>query len=298
VASAVISPAEALVRFNAARACLGSLSVVGIAGPGDALANWPQVEETFRLIRSQDPLVSFCLSTNGLLLPRFVESLERAGVSHVTVTVNTVDPAIGAQIYGRVVLDGKAYKGEEAAGLLLDGQLNGIRLLTERGICVKVNTVLIAGINDAHVEEVARTASMLGASCQNITAMIAVPGAAFQERAPVTAAALSQARDECRAHLRQIYHCRQCRSDAVGLLGNDISPLIEQICQDMRHNKEAHGKDDKSDGNGNGAEGSRNYGKSDMSGDGAEGSRNYGRSGGNGNDAEDSHHYDKEALVR
>ena len=48
------------------------------------------------------------------------------------------------------------YRGIDAARIILESQLEGIRRLKEKGIIVKVNTVVIPGINDGHVAEVAR----------------------------------------------------------------------------------------------------------------------------------------------
>jgi hypothetical protein len=63
------------------------LSVIGIAGPGDPLAN----EETFRtleLVGKEFPELTLCLSTNGLRLPENVDRLKRLGVKFITVTMN------------------------------------------------------------------------------------------------------------------------------------------------------------------------------------------------------------------
>lgn len=231
VSSTVLDPEEALVRFKVTRSHVDNLKVVGIAGPGDALANWTNVKKTFSLIRAEDPRVTFCLSTNGLLLPRYADEIARVGVSHATVTINAVDPTIGARIYDHVVLDGVAYTGEAAARTLLENQIRGIELLVSHRICIKVNTVLIPGINDAHVEDIARLAARLGATCQNVTPLIPVPGSKFEDIPAAAPAMVDQARAVCAPHLRQIYHCRQCRADAIGLLGSDISQTIDRLCR-------------------------------------------------------------------
>ena len=70
-----------------------AVSVVGVAGPGDSLAN----EETFeffeKLAKEQPDLIK-CMSTNGLLLPKYADRLAELGVNSVTVTINAVDPEI------------------------------------------------------------------------------------------------------------------------------------------------------------------------------------------------------------
>ena len=77
-------------------------------------------------------------------------------MTHVTITVNAVDPEIGQKIVAWV-RDGKViYRGLKGAELLLQRQLESIRGLKARGIVVKVNLIVIPGVNDQHVEEVAQ----------------------------------------------------------------------------------------------------------------------------------------------
>ncbi|MFZ5592639.1 MAG: radical SAM protein, partial [Bacillota bacterium] len=163
VTSGVLSPAGALERFLLLRGRLENLSVVGIAGPGDALANWESTRQTIELIKMHAPELIFCLSTNGLLLPDYAASLTGLGVDHVTVTVNCLDPAIGEKIYRYVHYRGKRYTGREGAALLIANQLAGIAELSGRGVVVKVNIVLIKGINEGHIPEVVRKMRDLGA---------------------------------------------------------------------------------------------------------------------------------------
>lgn len=229
VTSKVLDPDQALARFSAARERIDNLAVVGIAGPGDALANWPAVRRTLELIRAHDTQVAFCLSTNGLMLPAYADQLVAAGVSHVTVTMNTVDPRIGAQMYRQVVYEGRALSGVQGASVLLENQMAGIERLAFQGVRVKVNTVLVRGVNEGCIEDVAHLAARLGADCQNITGMIPVPGSVFQDVQPVDAAALADTRTQCGQSIRQILHCRQCRADAVGKLGQDLAALLETL---------------------------------------------------------------------
>ncbi|GAL13621.1 nitrogenase FeMo-cofactor synthesis FeS core scaffold and assembly protein NifB [Vibrio astriarenae] len=76
-----------------------NLSVVGIAGPGDALANPKVTLETLKLIREDDPSVKLCISTNGLELAQYAPQLAALGVDHLTITINTIDEKIASKIY-------------------------------------------------------------------------------------------------------------------------------------------------------------------------------------------------------
>ena len=242
VTSKVLNPDQALDRYLLARDRLGNLTVVGIAGPGDALANWDATCETLTRIRQADPYVTFCLSTNGLQLPRYAEALAKLGVTHLTVTLNAVDAQVGARMYKFVAWEGKTLTGLAAAQRLLANQLEGIRLAVAAGMVVKVNTVLVKGINVDHAVEVARVAAGLGVSYQNITCMIPVPGAAFQDIEPVDEKTHAEVRKQCSEYLPQIYHCRQCRADAVGKLGEDLSALFDKLAAEKAAQVAAAGR--------------------------------------------------------
>lgn len=232
VTSAVLDPRQALLYLKGVAARMESLTVVGIAGPGDPLANTEETFATMRAIRGQFPEMLFCLSTNGLALPANAEEIAEIGVSHVTVTVNAVDPAIGAKIYAWV-RDGKViHRGEEGAKLLLSRQLEGIKRLKELGVIVKVNTILIPGVNDSHVEEVAKAVSALGADLMNVMAMAPNAGTPFGSLPEPGPELMNPARKSAEAYLPQMRHCQRCRADAVGLLGCDKSGEFAQLLSD------------------------------------------------------------------
>jgi nitrogenase cofactor biosynthesis protein NifB len=227
VASKILSPDEALQRYKNLKESMPNLTVAGIAGPGDALANFENTSETLRLIRGYDRDVTFCIATNGLLLPQYVSRLQELGVSHVTVTVNAVDPAIGAKIYHHVNYMGKTYSGEQGAAILLANQLAGIKMLCVVGMTCKVNCVVLKGVNDDHVFEVTKTAAQLGAFMTNIMPHIPVKGSVFEGLERVTNKEIEAIREKCGAHIKQMTNCHQCRSDAVGTLDEDISIEFE-----------------------------------------------------------------------
>ena len=223
VTTAVLTPAQAFDHFMKVKHDMPNLTVVGIAGPGDTLANPEETFRTLEMIRKEDPNITFCMSTNGLALPEYVEDMKRVGVSHATVTINAVDPAIGAQIYKFAMYRGKKYTGETAAALLLANQMAGLRALSQAGIVSKVNTVLLKGINDGHIPQVVETARELGAVMTNIMQLIPVKGSVFENMPLVSNKELMDMRRSCEPTLKQMYHCKQCRADAVGLLGDDKS---------------------------------------------------------------------------
>ncbi|MDR2051873.1 MAG: nitrogenase cofactor biosynthesis protein NifB [Treponema sp.] len=223
VTAQLLTPEEALGRFLEARQRLGKIDVAGIAGPGDALAEFDRVRQTFTLIRKADRGVVFCLSTNGLLLPRYAADIAALGVSHVTVTVNAASPREGKRIYRYVRYGGKIYTGAEGAGILLENQYEGISRLRDLGIVIKVNIVMLRDINDTFIPGIVAKVKEAGADMTNIMQLIPVPGTIFEHIPMVSNAELTETRRQCEALLPQMYHCRQCRSDAVGTLEEDIS---------------------------------------------------------------------------
>lgn len=224
VTSEIISPIEALHRYQYYKQQLGNLSVVGIAGPGDALADWGESSQTIRLIREFDPEVLICLSTNGLKLPKLAASIREMGVSHVTVTVNTINPLTGAKIYRYVNYEGQRYTGTEGASLLLKNQLAGIEIITQQGMMVKVNTVMIPGVNDHEIPDVVRRMKGLNVFVTNIMPLIPVKGSVFENLPATNQHDLTMMRLDCKTEMRQMFHCQQCRADAVGLLKNHTCP--------------------------------------------------------------------------
>lgn len=224
VTSKLLMPQQAALLVDKALEICPEITVVGIAGPGDTLAT-PHALETFRLVNLRHPELIKCLSTNGLLLERYAQDLWDVGVRTVTVTVNAVDPEILQYICSHVALDGRLYTGLDAARILIDAQMRGIRKIAGLGAIVKVNVVLIPGINDSHISEIARTASGLGAAIINIIPLI--PQHEMADMKAPTCAELNEARRAAEEYLPVFRHCQHCRADACGIPGRgDLSHLL------------------------------------------------------------------------
>jgi nitrogen fixation protein NifB len=227
VVSEKLTPEQAAKKVLAVASTIPQMTVLGIAGPGDPLANPEKTFKTFELIAKTAPDIKLCLSTNGLMLPDHVDTIKRFNVDHVTITINMTDPEIGAKIYPWVYYRNKRYTGVEGARILSERQLQGLEMLTARGILCKVNSVMIPGVNDKHLVEVNRAVKSRGAFLHNIMPLISAPehGTVFGltgQRGP-SAQELKVLQDSCEGEMNMMRHCRQCRADAVGLLGEDRS---------------------------------------------------------------------------
>jgi nitrogen fixation protein NifB len=188
--------------------------VVGVAGPGDPLAN----EETFEALgalHNQYPHILKCISTNGLLLQEKLPQILAAGISALTVTVNAPDSAVGKYIYSWVHHHGTVYRGQEAAEVLVSSQLRGIEMALDAGLSLKVNTVLIPGVNDTHLVRLALLLRELGVRLMNIMPLI--PSGKMKDYRAPTCDELRRTRQACEVVIPQFYRCEQCRADVVYL---------------------------------------------------------------------------------
>ncbi|MGM9677375.1 MAG: radical SAM protein [Butyricicoccus sp.] len=229
VTSQLLAPEQAAALVDRALELCPEITVAGIAGPGDTLATHHAID-TFKLIQETHPELINCLSTNGLLLEQYAEELIEAGVGTITVTVNAVDPEILQYICLWIVKDGIQYKGKEGASILIEAQKRGIAKISKLGALVKINMVLIPGINDKHVEEVAKTVSELGANFINIIPLI--PQYKLSHLHEPTCAELHAARQVAEKYLPVFRHCQRCRADACGIPGKlDVADQLYKYRQ-------------------------------------------------------------------
>lgn len=273
VASSVLTPRQALAKAGDFLAQWGSSAVVGIAGPGDPLAN-QEAFDTLSLIRAVYSHARLCLCTNGLSLPGAVPTLHALDVQHLSITINSVDPEVTAEIHPRVRLDdtsvlpaGKyrergartARGGDDprsvgqtgrsratllhglAAGrLLIERQLAGLKEAVSRGLHVKVNTVVIPGVNEAGVEDVARRVADLGAGLINIMPLI--PRGQLSDQAAPSPCAIKSLRERCARYLPVFDKCKQCRADAEGIPAKSPAlPRGDEVSMDRRRFLKASG---------------------------------------------------------
>jgi nitrogen fixation protein NifB len=242
VASTVLSPFEAARYFDLALERNSDIAVAGIAGPGDPFANPEETLATLELIRERHPEKLLCVATNGLALPDKIGRIGRLDLSHVTVTVNAVAPEIGARIYAWVRFGPKVYRGCEGAEILLHRQTEAVRLLKTLGVTVKINTVIIPGVNDRHVEEIACRMASLGADIQNCIPVMPVKGTPFEHIEALSSGDLGTLREAAGKYLPQMSHCSRCRADAYGLLGCHNQEEVEELLERVRAIKPSPGR--------------------------------------------------------
>lgn len=235
VTSAVLSPAQAMVYLDEVFAKKGNISVVGIAGPGDPFANPRETLETLSLVREKYPKVMLCVATNGLNLYPYIHELKQLNVSHVTVTVNAVDPAIGANIYSWMRAGKRVVRSESGATVLLERQLEAIKALKAEDMIVKINSIILPGINEDHIEEVARRMSGLGVDLFNAMPYAPNAGSECENLPEPEKTSVETIRAAAAVHVKQMRHCTRCRADAVGLLGEPHDPEFMKTLMACKH---------------------------------------------------------------
>jgi len=225
ITSKVLTPEQAIERVRLVQRHMAKqdggpqLKVVGIAGPGDPLAN-PKTFETFELVRKTFPDMTLCLSTNGLRLPENIQKIVDLGIHSLTVTINALTPETGAKVYEWIRYDHMKLAGVEGAAFLLEKQLEGVRLAAKAGLMVKVNHVYIPGVNDHETLDLAIKVRELGADMMNI--MPIIPVGKFEGIERPSDLTMEMVRNQAELILSQARHCKQCRADAAGLIGQDI----------------------------------------------------------------------------
>lgn len=95
------------------------------------------VVEICRRIGAMPEIQELCITTNGVLLPKYADDLRKAGVNRLNISLDTLDP----EKFERITRLGK-----------LEDTLGGIDAAFKAGFDnIKINTVLIGGVNDGEI---------------------------------------------------------------------------------------------------------------------------------------------------
>jgi nitrogen fixation protein NifB len=216
VSSFILRPEQVVRYVGDALAKCQDLTVVGVAGPGDSLVG-DNLFRSFRYVSKAYPRLLKCISTNGLLLYERAEELIDIGIDTLTVTVNALNPDILQHIVPAIHYRGERLTGTDAAKLLIENQLRGIEKLAKAGTTIKINTVLVPGVNDKHIPEVAEAVAKIGANIYNIIPLI--PQNLLADREAPSCELIDAVRTEAEKHINVFRHCQHCRADAVGIPG-------------------------------------------------------------------------------
>ncbi len=213
-----MTPEEALATLTEEMERSENLHIVAISGPGEPLFN-KETFVTLQKARELYPNIRMCLSTNGLLLSNSVSHLIAVGVDTVSVSMSAIRPETVRKLYSWAMVENKMVRGPELGHLIPEFQLAGIQAATENGINVKVNTVLIPSLNLQEIPNLSREIKKAGATLQNIIPLI--PRGTMSDFPAPTRKVLNKMRESTERIIPQFNHCKQCRSDVVGIPGCD-----------------------------------------------------------------------------
>ena len=216
--SKVMSPEDAVARTKIEVEKNPFLKIVAVSGPGEPFAN-PETYETLEMIRKEFRDIEICLSTNGTLLMDNVDWLKKQKVKTVTVSMSTANVNTASKIYEWARFGDVHLRNEEMGSRIIMSQLEGISKASREGIHVKVNSILIPEINMQDIIPLAQDISRAGAALHNIVPL--VPNDKLSSCRPPTPTELKEIRTQASAFMQQFVHCKQCRSDVVGIPGHD-----------------------------------------------------------------------------
>jgi cyclic pyranopterin phosphate synthase len=138
-------PHEEILRYEEietiVRAAAGmGISKVRLTG-GEPLVR-PGVVDLVRMLARIPGVDDLAMTTNGILLPRYAEDLAEAGLQRVNVSLDTLRP----ERFQRITRLGR-----------IEDALAGMEAAQEAGLDpIKINTVVIRGMNDDEVVDFAR----------------------------------------------------------------------------------------------------------------------------------------------
>ena len=237
VTSSILTPKQALAWLDKIIELKPNITVAGIAGPGDPFANPVETMQTLRLVREKYPDMLLCIATNGLEISPYIAELAELKVSHITITICAPTPDIGANIYEWVNMKGTIYRGINAAEILLKKQFAAVREIATTGIGVKVNMIVIPGVNDHVTDKLAKKVKDYGASILNLMPLFPVEGTKFANSQQPKPEFMNKIRISAKKHLPQMTHCMRCRADAAGLLSEETTEEIAISLKEVKNNE-------------------------------------------------------------
>ena len=129
----ILSIDEIAEIVRAAAAC--GITKVRVTGGEPLVRNG--IVEICRVISQTPGIRELCMTTNGILLPKYASELKAAGVKRLNTSLDSLDP----ETYREITRTGT-----------LESAFEGIRAALETGFdAIKVNAVLIGGVNDNEI---------------------------------------------------------------------------------------------------------------------------------------------------
>lgn len=204
---------ESLELFN-------DCKIIGIAGPGDPLANPADIFAAFESVSKNYPDFKKCMCTNGFGVEDCADKIKEAGLDYITLTINSINVSTISNIYKFINYRGEYYEGERAAELILRLQKSALDILsTIKGLKIKINIVFIPGINDKEIDDLIQFICAYKIDIINIIPLLSVSETEFGAIEPLTHSEFCEIKKGLEDKYPNVIFkrsCQRCRSDARG----------------------------------------------------------------------------------
>jgi len=194
--------------------------IIGIAGPGDPLANPDNTFSAFEIINRNYPDFKKCMCTNGFGVEDCADKIKEIGMDYITLTINSINVSTLCKIYKFIYYRGKYYEGESAGQLILRLQKAALDILTGiKGLKIKINVVFIPGVNDKEINDLIQFLCKYKIDIINIIPLLSVSGTRFETIEPLTHDEFCKIKKELENRYPGVKFkrsCQRCRSDARG----------------------------------------------------------------------------------
>lgn len=194
--------------------------IIGVAGPGDPFANAEELFGTFDIVNAKFPEYKCCVCTNGFYLPDNKKCFLKSNIDYITITINSVLPLTLAKLYEHLVINGKYYHGEEMGYMIKKLQKEALDIIVQKeNIKLKINIVVVPGINDGEIESIVEATKDYGVYIYNLIPMLPIKGTKFGNIEQISDKALVAIKEKLRKVFPGIYikdNCLRCRADACG----------------------------------------------------------------------------------
>lgn len=169
--SKILSTAQALELLRKEMDNNPNLTVVGISGPGDPLAN----ESTFSVLESINrdfPGLLKCICTNGIALADQRNRLASLKIDAITLTINSFKLETLSRIYGYVKIGNRIYKGIDSSRIILEKQIQALEIVAKENVLRKINIIYMEDINSDQITAICERVSKMGMFRFNIMKLV------------------------------------------------------------------------------------------------------------------------------
>ena len=169
------------------------LTHVELEGPGDSLASLNATLSTIAQVKQYFPALSIGLVTLGIGGNEHAAELAAAGLTNVTLLVDTLEHDTADKLYAWIRPGRKTVPKKTVVPLLLSEQTKAVEAFAAAGVQVTIRTTVYPGMNAHQIAAIAETMAGLGATAMELVPFVAPSPA--PEDAPASAT---------RMHMEQI----------------------------------------------------------------------------------------------